>query len=181
MSITVEALNGGGRRWLIALAGAAGLIIVAMTMPSLQRSRMDAVRVNQMAETRQVAERMTAPSFADKIGGASQPVITRLPVAAALQAPGDAAGDRKIVRNASVDLVVQKPAQTIETIRGLAENAGGFLVTSNVGGGQNATRGSVTIRVPAARFNEVWTEVRKLGVRVDAEHIEAQDVTRQYV
>jgi hypothetical protein len=39
----------------------------------------------------------------------------------------------------------------------------------------------LTIRVPAARFEEARAEIHKLGLRVESEKIDAQDVTRQYV
>ena len=58
---------------------------------------------------------------------------------------------------------------------------GGFLVTSEISGGEDATSGSLTVRVPAALFEEARVEIRKLGLRVESERIEAQDVTRQYV
>jgi hypothetical protein len=58
---------------------------------------------------------------------------------------------------------------------------GGFLVSSEVSGGQDAGSGSLTVRVPAARFEEARSEIRKLGLRVESEKVEAQDVTRQYV
>jgi hypothetical protein len=35
--------------------------------------------------------------------------------------------------------------------------------------------------VPAAKFDDVRIQIRKLGLRVENESIEAQDVTRQYV
>jgi len=65
--------------------------------------------------------------------------------------------------------------------RALAEGMGGFMVSSEVNGGQDAGSGSLTIRVPAARFEEARAEIRKLGLKVESEKVEAQDVTRQYV
>jgi len=96
-------------------------------------------------------------------------------------APQDADSDRKMVRTSSIDLIVQKPAEAAEKIRRLTESLGGFLVTSQVSGGPDATGSSLTVRVPAARFEEARAEIRKLGLRVENERIEAQDVTRQYV
>ena len=93
--------------------------------------------------------------------------------------PQDA--ERKMVRTSSIDLIVQKPAEAAEKIRRLAENIGGFLVTSQISGGEDATSGSLTVRVPAAHYEEARLEIRKLGLRVESERIEAQDVTRQYV
>lgn len=96
-------------------------------------------------------------------------------------APQNEDADRKMVRTCSLDLIVRKPAETAEKIRSLAEGMGGFLVGSQVSGGPDAASGSMTVRVPASRFEEARTEIRKLGLRVESEKIEAQDVTRQYV
>jgi hypothetical protein len=89
--------------------------------------------------------------------------------------------DRKMVRTDSLDLVVQRPADAAEKISQLATRLGGFLVTSEVSGDPDVPSASLTIRVPAARFEEARTEIRNLGLRVESEHVEAQDVTRQYV
>lgn len=88
--------------------------------------------------------------------------------------------ERKIIRTSSIELIVQHPADVAEKIGALAESMGGYLVSSE-GGGQNATAGTLTIRVPAAQFEAARAEIRKLGVRVESEKVEAQDVTRHYV
>jgi hypothetical protein len=95
--------------------------------------------------------------------------------------PQEADSDRKMVRTSSIDLIVQKPAEAAEKIRGLAESLGGFLVSSQVSGGPDAAGASLTVRVPAARYEEAHAEICKLGLRVENERLEAQDVTRQYV
>ncbi len=88
--------------------------------------------------------------------------------------------DRKMVRNSSMDLVAKNPADTAERIRQIAERLGGFLVKS-VTNGQDAQGAFLAVRVPAGRFEEARAEIRKVGLRVDSERVEAQDVTRQYV
>jgi hypothetical protein len=89
--------------------------------------------------------------------------------------------DRKLVRNGSMDLIVQHPADAAEGIRQLAEQMGGFLVASDTTGGRDTPCANLTIRVPAARFEEVRARIRQLGLRVESEKLQAQDVTRQYV
>jgi hypothetical protein len=89
--------------------------------------------------------------------------------------------DRKLVRTAALGLIVKTPAETAEKIIQLAQAAGGFLVTSNINGGADATSASLTLRVPTAKFDEVRAQIRKLGLRVESESIEAQDVSKQYV
>jgi Domain of unknown function (DUF4349) len=88
---------------------------------------------------------------------------------------------RKLVRTGAMDLIVSNPTEAAEKIRRLAENSGGFLVSSRVGGEQEAAGAEVVVRVPTARFEEVRGEIRKLGLRVESDRLEAQDVTRDYV
>jgi hypothetical protein len=110
--------------------------------------------------------------------------LTMASVAQIAQTPEpstDAAEDRKMIRSSSIELVVEHPAETAEKIRSMAERLGGFLVSSEMRGEQEANNGTLTIRVPAARFEEARAEIRKLGVRIESERTEAQDVTRQYV
>jgi len=93
----------------------------------------------------------------------------------------DKSAQRKMVRTCSIDLVVKKPAEAAEKIRELAEGMGGFLVSSQTGGGPDATSGSLAIRVPAERFEDAKSEIHRLSLRIDSERLEAQDVTRDYV
>ncbi len=135
------------------------------------------------------------PHFARKVsvdrgvvGGVPGRMVTRASLSA-LEAGGGGGGgrgkevaeDRKLVRTAALDLIVKSPAQSSEKIAQLVQAAGGFVVTSQINGGADALSASLRVRVPAAKFEEVRAEIRKLGLRVDGEGVEAQDVTKQYV
>ena len=89
--------------------------------------------------------------------------------------------DRKLVRTGSMQLVVKSPVEAAENIRQLVERMGGYLESSQVNGTQAMASAFIAIRVPVARFEEVRTEIRKLGLRVDSDQLEAHDVTRDYV
>jgi hypothetical protein len=95
--------------------------------------------------------------------------------------PSAASEDRKLVRTGAMDLVVKNPGESAEKIRQLADRMGGFLQSSQVSGDLNVMSASVTIRVPATRLEEARSEIRKLGLRVEADRLEAQDVTKDYV
>jgi len=97
-----------------------------------------------------------------------------------VESPGYA-DERKMIRNASMDVVVKRPKEASDNIRQLAEKAGGFLVSAEVNGGDNALSASLTIRVPVSKFEEIRASISKLGVRVEGEKLEAQDATKQYV
>jgi len=88
---------------------------------------------------------------------------------------------RKIIRSTAMDLVVERPAEAAERIRNMAESLGGFLVSSEIHAADSAQQGSLTIRVPESKFDEARAEIRKLGLRVESEKLDAQDVTKQYV
>ena len=135
-----------------------------------------------------VVPRFATALFVDKavVGGALGAKATYV----ALQAPQGGGGggngeelaaDRKLVRTATLDLIVTSPAQSSEKIVALVQATGGFLVTSQTSGGPNAIGATLAIRIPAARFEEVRAQIRKLALRVDGEGIDAQDVTKQYV
>jgi hypothetical protein len=188
MASISESLKKQHNLWWIALAGMAAMIIVATGRMNLQKS--------QLAEN--IAEKVagrTTENYAREYAARAPAVnvdkarvhgveLTSLSIAQTEplpNAPAQPGMDRKMVRTSSVDLIVRKPAEVAEKIRGLAEGMGGFLVSSEVSGGTDAGSGSLTIRVPAARFEEARAEIRKLGLKVEREKVEVQDVTRQYV
>src|SRR5262249_44607982 len=100
--------------------------------------------------------------------------------APASPASTNAVDGRKIIRTAAMSMVVAHPAEVANKITALAESLGGYIEAAE-SSGDNATSGTLTIRVPAARFEQAKAEIRKLGVRIESENVGAQDVTRQYV
>ncbi len=181
-SIT-ESLNKNSNIWWIAMAGIIGVIIVVSGVTNLRRSNIAATKQGrEVSMPRPVSEQYQSVAYQDAVRGGGPALVTAaLLEPGAAKAAADLAMERKMVRNSSVDLVVRKPAEAAEKIRALAEDMGGFLMSSEVSGGQDATGGSLTVRVPAARFEEARAEIRKLGLRVESEKVQAQDVTRQYV
>jgi hypothetical protein len=177
MSTVAESFNKRSRNlWWTAFAGAAALAMIAIPLSKLQRSRIAANQAHEYPMQVPVAG-----AYKDRVRSAAVASISTAMEPSAAKAAGDSSADRKLVRTSSVDMVVRKPAEAAEKIRALAEGMGGFMVSSEVNGGQDAGSGSLTIRVPAARFEEARAEIRKLGLKVESEKVEAQDVTRQYV
>ena len=165
------------RLW-IAAGGAILLVWGAIAFPSMNRATIGTAP--------QIARTQPAADFYAEMPSKAKPVAVPQQVetagaersVAASAAPG--ADARKIIRTSSLEMVVQRPAEAAEQITSLAESLGGYLVSAD-GGGQNATAGMLTIRIPASRFEEARAAIRKLGLRVESEKIDAQDVSRQYV
>jgi hypothetical protein len=186
MSTFSELRNDHTKTWVLIAAGLGiGLFWIALAAPTLHRSA-PALSLHQ-----QIVRDQPSQTFYSAAPAKSKTVVLAEPTtppataavmenAAGARPAQDASGERKIIRSSSLAIVVQHPAQVMDKIMALAEMEGGYLESSE-GGGQDAASGSLTIRVPAARFEEARAEIRKLGLRVENETIAAQDVTRQYV
>ncbi len=100
-------------------------------------------------------------------------------------APLPAAEERLVIRNASLTVVVPDPATSAERIAQMAEQMGGYVVSSNVfktafAEGVVADQASVTIRVPAERLQEALERIKADAVEVRNETVTGQDVTEEY-
>jgi hypothetical protein len=96
--------------------------------------------------------------------GSTPPLLVPPPASA----PGTDA--RQVVYSAAFRVVVADVAGSLSTIREQAEKLGGYL--------QEVSGGSITVRVPAARFNDAVAFVEKVGEVVDRQ-LRAQDVTEE--
>ena len=89
--------------------------------------------------------------------------------------------ERKIIRNGYLTLEVDDIAGTITQIAEVADELGGYVVSSRKHEDDRSTSGSVTIRVPADKFSEIFDRLRQLAVSVPYENTESQDVTEEYI
>jgi len=89
---------------------------------------------------------------------------------------------RKVIKNGSLSLLVKKAEEVAESIQSIAERLNGFVQSSQVYEISSGVKsGSVTIRVPADRFNEAMDEIKALAVKVERETTNASDVTEQFI
>lgn len=89
--------------------------------------------------------------------------------------------DQKIIRTADIRLEVPDVQKTAENIATIAESAQGVIQDSSVSAGQsNQYSGTITIRIPSERFEEVLSRVRELG-KLTSSTVSADDVTEEYV
>jgi len=181
MATLTQSLSEIKKPWQWGVIGAGILLVwAAIAMPVLHRSNPAAGL--QTTHVQHGAEYYSAAPIKTK---AAEPMIH----AGADRAEGatdqydykaDAVAARKIIRTSSLEMLVQHPAEAAERITALAESLGGYVETSD-GGGQDATSGTLTLRIPTDRFEQARAAIRKLGLRVESEKVEAQDVTRRYV
>jgi Domain of unknown function (DUF4349) len=93
--------------------------------------------------------------------------------------------DRKIVRNAELNLESDSPEQAQQKITSLAESKGGFVVESQQSSSDTKVMTNdvvtMTVRVPSVKFLETLDEIRNTGSRVIVETIKGTDVTEEFI
>lgn len=92
---------------------------------------------------------------------------------------------RMVIKNASLSIVVEEPAVTMDLISSLAEDLGGYVVSSNLyrvqmASGVEIPEASITIRVPAESLDQALEEIKSGAGQVLNEYISGQDVTQEY-
>lgn len=93
--------------------------------------------------------------------------------------------ERKIIRNADLQLETNSPEENQQKISAIAESKGGFVIESTQSSSdvKAVSRDIVTmtVRVPAEKFNETLDEIRKSANRVIVETVKGQDVTEEFI
>ncbi len=93
--------------------------------------------------------------------------------------------ERKIVRNAELNLETAAPEEAQQKITAIADSKSGFVVESQQSSSdvKTMTRDiiTMTVRVPAAKFSETLDEIRKTASRVLVETIKSDDVTEEFI
>ncbi len=93
--------------------------------------------------------------------------------------------ERKIIRNADLQLEATAPEEAQQKITQIAESKGGFVVesTQSSSDAKAMTRDNVTmtVRVPSAKFDEALNEILQTASRVIVESVKGQDVTEEFI
>jgi len=92
---------------------------------------------------------------------------------------------RMVIKNAALSIVVVEPAKAMDEIISMAEEMGGFVVSSNMwqttlSNGVTVDQANINIRVPAERLDEALSRIKDGAGEVRSEQISGEDVTSQY-
>jgi hypothetical protein len=94
--------------------------------------------------------------------------------------------ERLVIKNASLELVVDAPEKSMETIGKMAESFGGYVVSANLfqnvlADGQDVPGVNITVRVPAERLDEALARIEAESDRLPLnKNIDSQDITSDY-
>lgn len=89
--------------------------------------------------------------------------------------------EQKIIRNGTLELVVDSITDSLTDIGEITKRHGGIVQQSNAGERANGTRyGTIVIRVPFEAYDAAVVELKAAAIKVTSETSNAQDVTEQY-
>ena len=149
-----------------------GLVVMTAGCTSLSPASQvtkDSTQDTWTAETRMVATGSSGPV----------PVATQAPTYS-----GSGAAvviDTKIIKTATLNLEVKDIPGSIESLKTIATDKGGYLSSTNMQKGYDGRlTASVIVRIPAAQFDTTLTGAKALGT-VKSVSTQGQDVTEQYV
>ena len=89
--------------------------------------------------------------------------------------------ERKIIRTASLSLVVADVEDVLAKAGGLAKDMGGYVASSESRDRDGDRVGQASLRVPAERLDEAVTQLKQLASRVLSANTKNQDVTEEFV
>ena len=117
----------------------------------------------------------------------SDDIATAVPEPATISTSGDQefarepntqATNRVIVRNADVNIESDDASRAMREIGDIAARLGGWIVESNQA--TNSPVSSITIRVPAERFENAITAIERLATKVVSARVDSTDFTQEY-
>ncbi len=93
--------------------------------------------------------------------------------------------DRLVIKSATLSIVVDDPKQSMDDIAALADQLGGFVVSSylyqsTLANGMEVPSASITIRVPADSLDSTLEKIQSAAKTVLTQNISGQDVTAEY-
>lgn len=94
--------------------------------------------------------------------------------------------ERMVIENADLAIVVKDPKPRMADINNLANELGGYVVSSNLyqsstPAGKEVPEANIVIRVPSGKLDEALDRIKKGAVDIQSENRSGQDVTSQYV
>ncbi len=87
---------------------------------------------------------------------------------------------RMIVRTSNMTIVVSDIPSALDKIVKLVADINGYVVNSNQWKDNGSLLGTISIRVPAEKFDSVMSSLRGMSDEVTSENTSAQDVTQEY-
>ena len=129
---------------------------------------------------REAQDRLAALGYSAKSAPMPQSTAAPAPAPPVQPARPTAVSSLKLIRTASVNVEVAQFKAAIDEVTRAVQQLGGYVSDrTSRDNGAGREEGTITVRVPADRFEGAMSALRALG-RVTAEQVNTQDVTKAY-
>lgn len=128
----------------------------------------------------------TPPIFRAPVPQISEKTVSEMAfgeVADEIAEEGGSPSERLIIRSGTLSLLVKNVRESVDGMQKLATDLTGFVVDSEVtivDEKQGNLRATVTIRVPAEKFDGALKTLKEGAIKVTSERTSGQDVTEEY-
>ncbi|MCD6599853.1 MAG: DUF4349 domain-containing protein [Dehalococcoidia bacterium] len=95
--------------------------------------------------------------------------------------PVDLNVERKIVKSGRISLEVESVVTTMGEIASIADELGGYVVSSDKYETDEGPSANMNIRIPVEKFDQAFDRLRQLAIDVPHESTDSMDVTEEYV
>ncbi|MEM1117364.1 MAG: DUF4349 domain-containing protein [Bacteroidota bacterium] len=153
------------------LSWTAAVVVLALVLSACQAE-------NEASYAPESADLAVEADAFDETGAAPQRASGTV-VQASAQIPVPEPAERLLVRTASVRLRAEDHAEVVAQARALARAVGGFVGEEASQRYADRVETTLTLRVPAARFDTLMAALTALDGEVDARSVSVDDVTRQ--
>jgi Domain of unknown function (DUF4349) len=89
--------------------------------------------------------------------------------------------DRKLIKNGSLTFKVSDMAETKKQIDKLVKETNGYPSNEIQSNYDERLQSSVTVRIPAHKFDDFINTILKLATKVDSKNITTEDVTEEFI
>jgi hypothetical protein len=89
--------------------------------------------------------------------------------------------ERMVIKNGSLYIRVDDISQAEQQISLLAQQKGGYIVSTSTYGGGEARGSTIVFRVPAAQFEATMSDVEGIAKEVTERSVSGEDVTEEFV
>lgn len=96
-------------------------------------------------------------------------------------APAPDVAERMVVSNSYLGLVVEDVEEGVARVKSYVQSIGGYMVNSSINRPEEGGTGTITVRIPSDKLDEVLAQLKGQAVKVVSENLDGTDVTDQFV
>lgn len=177
--------NGRAARFFF--ANAAVLLLVGALLGACSPPQRSAPEVIRTVEIGMEVEKQVMPTMAAE-RAPEQPALPQVQATVVAQAESDGSAalvsytgqSPMIIKDGSIDLLVADTERAIDQVTTLAQQQGGYVISSNSYVEGSFKFANFRLGVPSGMFEQTMAALRRLGVQVINESSSGQDVSSEY-